>query len=364
MRSGLKSAAAALLLTILAALPTAAQNAKGRSSAPPPPPTGGSGKYFRLDYPGSTEPNQLQTAVSYLLWIPDGVTQLRGLIVHQHGAGTTASIEGSTAAYDLHWQALAKKWDCALLEFLVPRAEREDRSDARRLGALVRSAPGLGEDVPQGPRRVRRQVGPRRTGEGALGPLGTLGRRHLVRRDDHASSRSASWRSGCGPDRRSCSAPEPSSRSPRSPTAAYAVPAMCNPGVKEKRARTPARWPRSRNTGRRGAPIGFAPDPRTGHECGDSRYLAIPFFDACLAMRLPDKGSKDQTLKPVDMSKGWLASSSRRTPRMPRPCRRRNTRATPTKRSGCPTRPWPRRGWSTSRRAPWATPRRRPLRST
>ena len=24
------------------------------------------------------------------------------------------SIEGSTAAYDLHWQALAKKWDCAL----------------------------------------------------------------------------------------------------------------------------------------------------------------------------------------------------------------------------------------------------------
>ena len=24
-------------------------------------------------------------------------------------------------------------------------------------------------------------------------------------------------------------------------------------------------------------------------------------------MRLPDKGSKDQTLKPVDMSKAWLA---------------------------------------------------------
>ena len=43
------------------------------------------------------------------------MTPLRGIIVHQHGAGTTASIEGSTAAYDLHWQALAKKWDCALL---------------------------------------------------------------------------------------------------------------------------------------------------------------------------------------------------------------------------------------------------------
>ena len=49
-------------------------------------------------------------------------------------------------------------------------------------------------------------------------------------------------------------------------------------------------------------------DPRTGHECGDSRYFAIPFLDACLAMRLPDKGSKDQTLQPVDMSKAWLAA--------------------------------------------------------
>ena len=49
------------------------------------------------------------------------------------------------------------------------------------------------------------------------------------------------------------------------------------------------------------------PDPRTGHETGDSRYLAIPFLDACLAMRLPPKGSISQNLKPVDMSKGWLA---------------------------------------------------------
>jgi len=52
-----------------------------------------------------------------------------------------------------------------------------------------------------------------------------------------------------------------------------------------------------------GGLIGFAPDPLTGHECGDSRYLAIPFLDACLAARLPDRGSKDQTLKPMDTSK-------------------------------------------------------------
>src|SRR5438093_10233392 len=70
--------------------------------------------YVKLDYPASTASNELQIAVTYELWIPDSVRTLRGIILHQHGAGTTASIEGSTAAHDLHWQALARKWDCAL----------------------------------------------------------------------------------------------------------------------------------------------------------------------------------------------------------------------------------------------------------
>ena len=95
---------------------------------------------------------------------------------------------------------------------------------------------------------------------------------------------------------------------PQIPDAAYAVPAMGNPGVKEKPNRP---WVGPLATFQeyraKGAPVGFAPDPRTGHECGDSRYLSIPFLDACLAMRLPAKGSKDQTLKPVDMSHAWLA---------------------------------------------------------
>ena len=65
------------------------------------------GQYVKVNYPASTVPGELQVAVTYTLWIPDGVKQLRGIIVHQHGAGTTASIEGSTAP--VCWQALAKK---------------------------------------------------------------------------------------------------------------------------------------------------------------------------------------------------------------------------------------------------------------
>jgi len=96
---------------------------------------------------------------------------------------------------------------------------------------------------------------------------------------------------------------------PGTPVAAYAVPVMGNAGVKEQERNA---WittlRRAREYRSKGGPAGFAPDPRTGHECGDSRYLAIPFFDACLAMRLPAKGSNSQNLKPVDMSKGWLAT--------------------------------------------------------
>ena len=52
-------------------------------------------KYLKVDYPASSVAGELQVPVTYTLWIPDGVVTLRGIIVHQHGAGTTASKEGS-----------------------------------------------------------------------------------------------------------------------------------------------------------------------------------------------------------------------------------------------------------------------------
>ena len=82
-----------------------------------------SGRYLEVSYPPSTEPGELQLGVTYTIWIPDGVQHLRGVIVHQHGCGSGACKGGATAAYDLHWQALARKWDCALLG---PSYQQED----------------------------------------------------------------------------------------------------------------------------------------------------------------------------------------------------------------------------------------------
>ncbi len=270
-----------------------------------PTATFGSGKYLKIDYPASTAPDELQVAVTYTLWLPEGATRLRGVIVHQHGAGTTASKEGSTAAYDLHWQALAKKWDCALLgpSFHVSN-EKVDLTpggselwfDSRHgsektfLRALSEFAATSGHPELE---RVPWVLWGHSGGGIWSDVMSTL----------HPDRVLAMWlRSGTAAMFRT----HPEFPQPEVPATVYAIPTMTNPGVKEK-------GPYQGNLATfqeyraKGAPIGFAPDPRTGHECGDSRYLAIPYLDACLAMRLPDKGADTAKLKPIDQSHVWLA---------------------------------------------------------
>src|SRR5258708_17795679 len=95
---------------------------------------------------------------------------------------------------------------------------------------------------------------------------------------------------------------------PDVPTALYKIPMMTNPGIKEK-PKTPPPDPDTRSEGEKmkqprlgsiatckeyrahGGLIGSAAHPRTGHECADSPYLAIPFLDACLAAPSPHTGT-------------------------------------------------------------------------
>ena len=147
--------------------------------------------YYRVRYEASTKPGELIYPVNYTIWIPSGVKTLRGVIVHQHGCGEGSCKSGLTGAYDLHWQALAKKHDCALLSPCL-RATGEGR-----LSDVVRSAQRLRRGVSEVPRRSRREVGPSRAGEGAVGAVGTQRRRALGRRHGAAASRTASPPRGC-----------------------------------------------------------------------------------------------------------------------------------------------------------------------
>src|SRR3954466_2055075 len=41
------------------------------------------GQYVQVKYPASTAADELQLAVTYTIWIPNGVKTIRGVIVHQ-----------------------------------------------------------------------------------------------------------------------------------------------------------------------------------------------------------------------------------------------------------------------------------------
>lgn len=47
--------------------------------------------YYRVRYEASTQPGELVFPVNYTIWIPKGVTTLRGVVVHQHGCGEGSS---------------------------------------------------------------------------------------------------------------------------------------------------------------------------------------------------------------------------------------------------------------------------------
>jgi hypothetical protein len=271
-------------------------------------PSSGVGRYFHVFYPASQTAGELQIAVNYTLWMPEAIDKVRGVIVHQHGAGMEAAHYGSFSAYDLHWQALAKKWDCVLVgpSYRVTN----DAVDLTPGGAELWFDPRHGSD------------------KAFMKALGEIGEK-----SGHPEIATVPWclwgHSGGGIWSNAMSILYPSRVAAaflRSgavnmfrgrpqfpqldvPEAVYAIPIMTVAGIMERRNGS---WGTFTTTFQEyrahGAPIGWAPDPRTAHFCGDSRYLAIPFFDASLAMRLPEKGAKIQALRPVDHSHAWVAA--------------------------------------------------------
>lgn len=263
------------------------------------------GKYAEVSYPASDQPGELSLGVTYRVWIPDGVATLRGAIVHQHGCGSGACRGGETAAADLHWQALARNWDCALLG---PSYHQEDQQNCRlwcdpRNGSertFLRALDDLaGESNHPELRDVPWCLWGHSGGGFWASLMQTMHPERIVAIWFRSGTAYEVWNRGEIP-------------APEIPAAAYEIPAMCNPGAREKGdERFQSAWTGAMAMFRayraKGAPIGFAPDPRTAHECGDARYLAIPFFDACLALRLPEPESADRGLRPIDPRQAWLA---------------------------------------------------------
>jgi pimeloyl-ACP methyl ester carboxylesterase len=260
--------------------------------------------YYRVRYEASTKPGELVYAVNYTLWVPPGVKTLRGVIVHQHGCGEGSCKSGLTGAFDLHWQALAKKHDCALLS---PAYEQPDKADCQmwcdpRKGSDVAFQKGLADLGAKSGHPELATVPWALWGHSGGGHW--AGGMVLL----HPDRVAAAWlRSGVPPVKAAEGKPTAYTIS----EAACQVPVICNLGTKEgvtvKDNRFSGVWGGVETfftvMRAKGALIGVAVDPLTSHECGNQRYLAVPWLDACLTARLPAKNGAP--LKP--MSAGWLA---------------------------------------------------------
>lgn len=255
---------------------------------------------YTARYPASTRSRDLKIPVTYHLWLPPGDQPVRAVIVHQHGCGEGAEMSGETAALDLHWRALALRHHAALLS----------------------------PHYMAGTNNCRIWCDPRQGSETAfLRALNDLGKA-----SGHPELESVPWclwgHSGGGfwaslmleayPERivgvfcRSGTATLAAEKGeipkPRYRQQAYLVPVILNPGMKEKdeanfNGAWDASWKFFQQFRSNGAPVAFAPDPFSSHDCRNSRLLAIPFFDACLRLRLPELGDR---LKTLDRARGFV----------------------------------------------------------
>lgn len=263
--------------------------------------------YYRVRYEASTNKGELTYPVNYTIWIPKNVKTLRGVIVHQHGCGEGSCKSGLTGAFDLHWQALAKKHDCALL---APSYEQPEKADCQmwcdpRNGSSAAFQKCLAD--------LGAKSGHPELAKAPWALWGHSGGGHwaggmvLL----HPERVAAAWlRSGVPLLKEN-----PKGTSIKAHTlldAALKVPMMCNPGTKEgvtvKDGRFAGVWPANEafftEIRGKGGLIGVAIDPLSAHECGNQRYLAIPWLDACLSARLPK--TADEPLQAMPADKAWL----------------------------------------------------------
>ena len=261
--------------------------------------------YYRVRYEASTETGKLEFPASYTVWIPPGLKTLRGLIVHQHGCGEGSCKSGQTGAFDLHWQALAGKHDCALMGPSYEQPEMgncqlwcdprngSDASFQRSLTEL--GAQSLHPELATVPWAIWGHSG---GGHWAGGML-------LL----HPDRVAAAWlRSGVPPLKFSEGKPTPYFIH----DAACQIPIMCNLGTKEgvtvKDGRFAGVWGGVETFFKelrgKGGLVCVAVDPLTSHECGNQRYLAIPWLDACLLARLADVNGAP--LKPMPNQDAWV----------------------------------------------------------
>jgi hypothetical protein len=223
----------------------------------------------------------------YRIYIPNGDTPLRGVIIRQHGCGNN----GIALAQDLHWQAFAKKWDMAVLGTHYP-------TDCDNWAYPERGSFKMLEQ--------------------AL--------KDFADRSDHPELSTAPWalwgHSGGAnwtyfltqqvPERIIANVSRSGSEG-QLPETARNVPQLLSAGKLEETSSNQGfvgayfeAVNAFKNERTKGALVSLSIDPIEEHGLGWGRFLAMAYFDGVFAQRLPEQNG--QPLKNVDSSQAWLGN--------------------------------------------------------
>jgi pimeloyl-ACP methyl ester carboxylesterase len=232
---------------------------------------------------------------TYSVFIPDGIKKIRGIFVHQHGC--TMEGKGIASAYDLQYQAFARKWHLAIVgPDLYPQANH-------------------GCDDWRNP-------------EDGSGPALLIGLDSIAWLSKHPELKTAPWllwgHSGGGywtlamlnayPDRIVAAVCYSPAFDPHFdyPPAVAKIPVMIrHAGASDFNDPGVSCWETALHTfsilRTMQGKVSIAYTPHQTHNLSYIRYMAIPFFESVLAQRLPPHGST--ILTDMDETRAWLSDT-------------------------------------------------------
>ncbi len=224
----------------------------------------------------------------YRMFVPVTAQPLRGVIIRQHGCTNN----GIKLGQDLHWQALAMKWNMALLGTHYPTdCDNWAYPERGSMTLLERALKDIGEQSNHP--------------ELATVPWALWGH-----------SGGANWTyflTQQVPERIIANVSRSGSEGVL-PEKARGVPQILSAGKLEQTSSTPGfvgayyEAVKAFTTERaKGALVALSIDPLEEHSLGWGRLLAIAYFDAIFAQRLPEQ--PNQPLRPMDSSQAWLGNT-------------------------------------------------------
>ena len=232
----------------------------------------------------------------YAVFIPEGITTLRGVFIHQHGC--TMEGVGASTAYDIQYHAFAKKWGLAVISpDIFPKQGRschdwidvETGTGDALIRLLSQMAIVSGHDELQTvPWLLWGHSG---GGYWTLSMMKNYPER-IIGVFAYSPAFDPQW---------------------EYPQTAYKIPLMIrHAGVDDFNAPGAACWQTALNTFARfrdnNGYVSLACNAGQNHNYSYVRHMAIPFYEAVLAQRLPD--SPTGKLKDMNPSKTWLGDTA------------------------------------------------------